>query len=94
MLTSVVIKIDTLVIVVGDATWYLGEPVRLTGYNVVPAVRNRKQAVLAHDTTYITMLFPTQATTVEEAEVEFTDEVDLLASHKDPDNNVVYITGD
>jgi hypothetical protein len=82
VLTGALIKIATLLIVSGDATVFTGaDPVRLTGLHVVPASAGRKQAFIAHSDTHITMIFTTQAATVDAAEREFTDESDLLMSH-------------
>lgn len=79
--TGVFIRIPTLLIVSGHATLFIGDDdVELKGYAVVPASAGRKQAVYAHADTLLTMLFPTQATSVEEAEQEFTDEPERLGS--------------
>ena len=44
--------------------------------------------------TRVTMIFPTTARTVEEAEAEFTEEADGLCSRRDPTSNHVVITGE
>lgn len=94
LLTGALIKIATMLIVAGNATVYMdGEAIELNGYNIFPACKNRKQAFYAHADTYLTMLFPTQANTVEEAEIEFTDEHALLFSRKSHAINNVTITG-
>lgn len=81
VLTGALIKIATLLIVNGDVSVFTGgETLRLTGYHVIPASAGRKQAFIAHADTTLTMLFPSQAATVEQAEAEFTDEADLLLS--------------
>ena len=49
----------------------------------------RKQAFLAITDTALTTTFPTAAVTVEEAEAEFTDETDLLASRGDDAVNCI-----
>ena len=93
MLTGALIKRATVVILSGDVIVYLGdESIRLQGYNVLPASAGRKQAYLALADTTITMLFATNAKTVEEAEQEFTDEYDSLLSHSC--ENEVVITGE
>lgn len=95
MITGALVKLPTLLIVDGDAVVYLdGESARLTGRCVLPASAGRKQAFVALADTHITMLFPTAARSVEQAEREFTDEVDLLASRLDPETNHVIITGE
>jgi|TARA_R110000823_G_scaffold23531_9_gene70175 hypothetical protein len=88
------VRIDTTIIVHGDITVYVdGDPILLTGHNVLPAYAGRKQAAYAHRDTYFTMSFATEATTVEQAEEEFTNEVEALGSRRAEANNVVMITG-
>lgn len=78
------IKIPTTVVINGDCTVYLddGATIRVHGHLVVPARAGRKQAYHTHRETSITMSFATNARTVEEAEAEFTDEHELLASRR------------
>lgn len=83
MITGALIKIPTQLIVSGDTTVFIGgEPIRLTGYHVIKGGPGRKQAFVAHSDTWLTMFFATDAETVEQAEAEFTDEVDLLLTNK------------
>lgn len=83
MITGALIKIPTVLVINGDATIFIGEgSIRLAGHHVLSAQAGRKQVFLAHAETYLTMVFPTHAATVEEAEAEFTDEVDLLQTRK------------
>lgn len=84
VLTGALIKIPTVLIVSGDVLVYAGgdQPRRLVGYHVLSAAAWRKQAFIAVGETHITMVFATQATTVEQAEVEFTDEADRLMSRR------------
>jgi hypothetical protein len=90
-ITGALIKRATLLIVSGDVTVSGGaEPFRMTGYNIVPASAGRKTAWYAHTDTDLTMIFPTSARTVEDAEREFTDEA--LLSQRNPNN--VLITED
>lgn len=92
VMTGVLVKIATALIVSGDATVYTEDgPERLRGYNVLPAAAGRKQAFLAHAETHITMAFPTSATTVQQAEEEFTDEYHLLASRSG--RNEIHVGG-
>ena len=92
-ITGALIKRATLLIVNGDATVFVGEgSVRMQGYNVLAASAGRKQAFFAHGDTEITMVFPTCATSVAEAEREFTDEHELLMSHANA--NDILITGE
>lgn len=83
VITSVLIKIPTLLIVNGDCIVLAGgQWHELTGYNVLPANSRRKQIYVTRGTTEITMIFPTEAKTIEEAEAEFTDEADNLLSRR------------
>lgn len=94
LLTGALIKVPTVVIVQGSVTVYIGGgSADFEGYNILPASAGRKQAFLAITDTYVSMMFPTKATTVEEAEREFTDEHEQLASRRD-NMNVVQITGE
>lgn len=94
-ITAALTKIPMLVIVEGDAIVWLGaESCRLLGYNLLPASAGRKQVFFALTGTMITMVFPTEAQTVEEAEAEFTDEADLLASRRPGTPNEIIITGE
>lgn len=94
VITGALIRIPTLLIVSGHVTVYIGgESIDLCGYHVIPASAGRKQAFLSHADTDLTMLFPTSAKTVEEAEAEFTDETDLLMS-RDQQENLIIITGE
>lgn len=79
--TSVMIKIPTLLVVHGDCYVLGGDKWHtLSGYNVIPACAHRIQAYVTIGETEITMLFPSNAKTVEEAEAEFSDEAaDLLS---------------
>ena len=83
-LTGAQIKIPTILIISGDTLIY-GEngATRYTGYHVALGKSGRKQAFYALQDTYLTMLFPTDATTVEAAERAFTDEHDKLLSRKE-----------
>lgn len=93
-LTGALIKIATVLIVSGDASMYAnGDSIRLTGYYVIPASKGRKQVFVAHQDTMLTMLFPSDAMTVEAAEAQFTDEADMLFSRGN-DHDEVVITGE
>ena len=84
-ITGALIKIPTLVTVSGHALLYVGEgekPREITVYNVMSAEAGRKQVFVAVGDIAITMSFATSATTVEQAEAEFTDEAHLLLSRR------------
>jgi hypothetical protein len=84
LLTGAQIKIPTILIISGDALIY-GESgaTRYAGYHVALGQCGRKQAFCALQDTYLTMLFPTGATTVDAAEMQFTDEYGMLLSRKE-----------
>lgn len=95
VLTGVFIRVPTVLVFDGQATVNSGEePVTLTGYHVLAASAGRRQAFLAHSETRLTMIFATQAKTVEEAEDQFTDEAHLLFSRKEGAVNHINITGE
>lgn len=94
IITGVLIKIPTMLILSGDVTIFSDEKIRLTGYGVIPGSAHRKQIFIAHADTDLTMIFPSDAKTVEEAEAQFTDEVDLLVSRTSGDRDVIIITGE
>ena len=89
------VKVPTLVVLAGTADVYVGTDaaLRLEGYSVVPASAGRKQAFLSITDFALTMVYVSNAKTVEEAENEFTDEADMLASRRDGLNTIV-ITGE
>jgi hypothetical protein len=93
VLTGALMKRATLVIVTGKAAVLAGDVwVELDGYNVMPASAGRKQVFVSRSQAVITMVFPTAAKTVEEAEAEFTDDCARLLSRRQ-DANTVLITG-
>ncbi len=94
-LTGALIKIATILVVSGDALVFMGDSaVRITGYNTLAASANRKQAFVALVDTDLTMIFPSQAVSVAEAEDQFTDEADMLFSRKSGWQNHIVITGE
>jgi hypothetical protein len=102
IVTGVLVKIATVLIVQGDAVLYVGtgddmEAIghrHLTGYSVLAGAAGRKQALVARSDVHATMIFPSRARTVEEAEAEFTDETGLLGSRRVDSINTIVITGD
>ena len=96
VLTGALITIPTLLFISGDVLVYVGEDqrIRITGTAVIPASAGRKQAFVAHQDTSISMVFPTNSTSVEQAEAEFTDDAALLFSRRDADLNFEIITGE
>lgn len=95
ILTGALIKLATMVIISGDVTVYVGDKAsELSGYNVLPASAGRKQVFLAKSDTWVTMIFPSDAATVADAEAQFTDETDMLASNREVCKNSITITGE
>jgi selenocysteine-specific translation elongation factor len=92
--TSVLIKIPTILIVNGKCCVFAGSRWHtLEGYNVIPASAGRKQIYVTLGPTEITMLFPSDAKTVAEAESQFTDEVESLFTRRHEGNDMVTVTG-
>ena len=95
LIVGVLIKVPTTLVINGDVSVYLGDQtLRLTGYNVLPASAHRKQAFFAHTETSITMSFVTDATSIEQAEDQFTDEAGALVSRHEDAINEIIITGE
>lgn len=94
-IVGVLVKIPTTLVVNGDVTFNSGsKPVRLTGHHVIPASAYRKQAFIAHEDTYLSMSFATDAKSIEEAEEQFTDEFETLISRHPLSINEIDITGE
>jgi len=80
-LTGAHITIPTLLIINGHVNVTIGDQaINVCGYQVLPAEANRKTAYHAIEDTYVTMIFPSDAVTIEDAENQFTDEADRLMS--------------
>ena len=94
VITGALIKVPTMLVVNGHAMVFVGDGwTEVDGYNVIPASAGRKQLFVALGPVEITMIFPTQARTVEEAEREFTDDHERLMSRRQ-DANTVNVTGE
>jgi hypothetical protein len=79
--TNVLVKRATLLIIHGDIMALADDVwIELAGYNVCPAEAGRKQIYITLTDVEMTMIFPSEAQTVEEAESEFTDEAENLQS--------------
>ena len=89
VIVGVLIKVPTQVIVAGAARVLVGDKFQsISGYNVMPGQSGRKAIFIAITDIYITMIFKTDAQTVDEAEAEFTDEIDMLASRRNESHNI------
>lgn len=94
-LAGALIRVPTILIVDGNADVIMGEGGQtLCGYHVLAGSAGRAQAILAHEDTYLTMLFHTSAATVEEAEEQFTAQAHRLLSRQPGAINDVLITGE
>lgn len=85
----------TLVTICGSARLFEGsidQYTDISGYAVIPGEKNRRMLMLALTDVSLSMTFVTSATTVQEAEQEFTDEYEELLSHQN--NNEIIITGE
>jgi hypothetical protein len=91
---SLILK-STLLIISGDCTLIQGDgdARRFTGYNVFAGLAGRKSCSMTHGPVEMTMIFATQAETVEEAEEQLFGEVDRLMSRQDGSKDLITITG-
>ena len=95
MITGALVKLATVLIISGDVIMYAeGGARELHGYNVLAASANRKQAFVAVTDTSMTMILPSDAKTVDEAEAQVTDETDLLMTRGDHATNKILVTGE
>ena len=94
ILTGALVKVPTLLTINGQVTVYLGDSgsVEISGHAVLPARPGRKQALVSLTDTHISMVFATNAQSVEEAEGLMTDEADSLMSRSNI--NTVVVTGE
>jgi hypothetical protein len=78
--SGTVLRRATVLVLHGDVTMFTGtEAVRLTGFHVLPGLRGRKALFRTHAETHMTMVLPSDAQSVDEAEADMTDETALLA---------------
>lgn len=92
-ITSVMIKVPTMLTVNGCCRVFAGENwYDIRGFHVMPACAGRKMIYITAEPTEITMIFPTNAKTIEEAERQFTDDFEQLLSRQCNDD-VITITG-
>lgn len=86
--SGTVLRRATILVINGDVTIFTGtESARLTGFHVLPGLRGRKALFRTHAETQMTMVLPSTAQSVDEAERDMTDEPHLLA--KLPGNTTI-----
>lgn len=89
-LAGALIKIPTTILINGYVKGFIGgEVIELNGFNAIPAPQNRKQIFYALEETTITMIFKTNAQTVDKAEEEFTDDFKRLLSRNEESINII-----
>lgn len=95
VLVGTVVQVDTVVIFHGKAKVFVGDGwVLLDGYHVIPAAAMRQQVFESITDCYITAIFATDATTVEEAEAQATSTPDALLSRAEESRNSIFILGE
>lgn len=93
-MVGVLVKIPTTVIVLGDAFGWIDGEWRHVGNEVLTGAAMRKQHFIANVDTFIHMIFPTKALTVDAAEREFTDNFADLLSRRINVGEETIITGE
>lgn len=92
---AVLIKLPTVLIFHGVAKVYSDdEVIHVSGYSVLPGSAGRKIAFVTLSDVSMSMIFPTTAQTIDEAQKQFTDEHDLLVPLSRVDEHIVLITGE
>lgn len=92
---AVLIQVPTVLILMGEVeVWSNGDLIRTSGYSVLPGSAGRKIAFVTHSDVSMSMIFPTDAKTVEEAQRQFTIEHELLPPLSKADAHIVLITGE
>ena len=92
---AVLIKVPTVLIFVGRAEVYSDdELIEVSGYSVLPGSAGRKIAFVTQSHVAMSMIFPSTATTVDEAQKQFTDEHLLLVPLSRMGEHRILITGE
>ena len=95
VLVGAEIMIPTSLIINGHLNIVIGgENIEFIGNHVISASAGRKQVITALEDSTLSMLFRTDAKTIEEAENEFTHEADRLMSRLPGAINNINITGE
>lgn len=93
MIGSLISK-ATVLIINGSCTVLAGDDrLELEGYNVLPGVSGRKQLFVTRGPVEMTMILPTQAKSIKNAEDEVFAESDMLMSRRDGSSDIATITG-
>lgn len=83
VLTGALTSLDNICIVCGDITVTTDNGAqRLTGYNVLGAVKGTKRVGITHSDTWWTMMFKTDSTDPDDIEREMTDEYEALQTRR------------
>lgn len=83
ILTGALTNVKNIMIAAGDITVTTDEgPKRLTGFHVIPASAGFKRAGISHADTYVTMVWPTKLTNIQDIEDELTDESEMLQTRR------------
>lgn len=84
VLTGALTNLDNLCVAFGDITVTTDEgPVRLTGFNVIPARAGAKRAGVAHSDTWWVCIWRTDLTDPIAIEDEMTSESEMLQTRRD-----------
>lgn len=95
VITGALVKVPTILIVHGKCSVFVGNGwVKMDGYNVIAASKGRKQIFVTSEETSITVVFRTDAKTIEEAEEEFTDDAEKLMSRLQENGDIFTVTGE
>lgn len=96
IISGALVKCNTTLVISGHVIVFIGEDTakEIIGYSIITASANRKQVFIAKEDTYLTMIFATNSDNINDAEEEFTDEVDLLMSRQSMAINNITITGE
>ncbi|MDZ7789725.1 MAG: hypothetical protein U5L08_04375 [Xanthomonadales bacterium] len=83
VVTGALTTCDTVLVIQGHCWLHTGQDaIEINGYRVLSGLAGRKSICRTITDTKATMLFPTKATSVAQAEAEFTDEADRLMSRR------------
>ena len=83
VLVGAKIKVDTVLIIEGDIMTNVNQKIkRYKGYHIVKALSPRQQYIYANEDSNITMIYATKASSIDDAEKEFTDDYEQLLTRK------------